>query len=208
MQWREKNRKNWKESEETHTHIRIYVWRAIEDSTMPFKKVAFTASCKLVCDLFGKHAQLLVTDLSRPFPLQQTRTERTEPPNAFKWFYFLASCHWRTGDTLNDLNFDVSSFYFFFWATTTTTTVTIAHCLKGPSNGLQITSSLAFAKRPYAKIENAKTMEKRGNSFSSEFFWVKKPLHCFSRDRFFLVVVVVVIQNCVYCTQYGSISCL
>lgn len=69
------------------------------------------------------------------------------------------------GDTLNDLNFDVSSFFVFellFWCSSNQQQRNVADCLKGPINRLQITSGLAFAKRPYAKIENAKKNMEKG----------------------------------------------
>lgn len=207
----EKLKRKWRN---THTYIRINISRAIEgSSTMLFKKVAFTASCKLICDLFGKHAQQSVTNLWRPFSLQKTRTNHRMHSNAFSFFFSLFFISF--SGFLSPKNFwhfkrfEFWRFVFFLlllWNSSNNKTV--ADCLKGPSNGLQITSGLAFAKRPYAKIEIAKLMEKEGNSFSSGVFSVekkKKPLYCFSSDRFF---VVVIIQNYVYCTQCGSISCL
>lgn len=105
-----------------------------------------------------------------------------ESPNAFKCFFFLFSLFFISfSGFLSPKNFwhfkrfEFWRFVFFLLLLcNSSNNKTVADCLKGPSNGLQITSGLAFAKRPYAKIEIAKLMEKEGNSFSSGVFSVEK----------------------------------
>lgn len=74
---------------------------------------------------------------------------------------------WRTGDISRWFEFWRFVFLFLWIAEEKKLRLD-----KGPGNGLPITSGLAFAERPYAKIENAKTMQKRGTPFRVASFQI------------------------------------